>query len=63
LNNNSLSQVVAFDENGNLLESIERFDLWGTFIPIQDNLLQLNPNTKAGYLIGPEEQQIIPFSY
>jgi hypothetical protein len=63
LNNNSLSQVVVYDESGNVLESVERFDLWGTFLPIQDNLLQLNPNSKEGYLIGPGEQQIIPFNY
>ncbi len=63
LNNNSLSQVAVLDENGNVLEQIERFDLWGSFISIADNNLQLNPTNRAGYLIGPGEQQLIPFKY
>jgi hypothetical protein len=62
-NNNSLSEVLVYDENGNLLKAVERFSLWGTFVPVQDNNLQLNPNTRSGYLIGPGQQQLIPFKY
>jgi hypothetical protein len=62
-NNNSLSRVLAYDENGNLLSAQERFDLWDSFVSIATNNLQLNPSLRLGYLVGPGLQQLIPFSY
>ena len=62
-NNNSLSRVLVYDESGNLLEAKEQFDLFRAFLPIQAHNLQVNPGRHAGYLIGPFEQQLEPFTY
>lgn len=62
-NNNSLSRVLTYDESGNLLGAVERFDLFGTFLPVQSNNLQVNPTTRTAYLIGPGQQQLAPFQY
>jgi hypothetical protein len=62
-NNNSLSRVLVYDESGNLIEKEEQFDLFGAFVTIQAHNLQVNPARHAGYLIGPLEEQLEPFSY
>jgi hypothetical protein len=62
-NNNSLSRVLVYDETGHLLEKKEQFDLFGAFVTIQAHNLQVNPAHHTGYLIGPLEEQLEPFSY
>ena len=62
-NNNSLSRVLVYDESGNLLEKKEQFDLFGAFVSIQAHNLQVDPAKHFGYLIGPLEVQLEPFTY
>lgn len=63
VNNNTLSEVLVYDEQGNLKKSVERFYMFDTFLPITANFLQVNPGTHSGFLIGPYQQQLAPFSY
>jgi hypothetical protein len=63
VNNNTLSEVLVYDEQGNLKESVERFYMFDTFLSITANFLQVNPTTRSGYLIGPYQQQLAPFNY
>jgi hypothetical protein len=62
-NNNTLSRVLVYDESGNLLEKKEQFDLFGAFVSIQAHNLQVDPAKHLGYLIGPLEVQLEPFTY
>ncbi len=44
-NNNSLSGVLVYDENGNLQKQISKFSLFGVFLKINANNLQvINPD-------------------
>jgi hypothetical protein len=63
VNNNSLSRVLVYNEAGALVEKKEAFDLFGAFVTIQAHNLQVDPARHAGYLIGPYEEQVEPFSY
>jgi hypothetical protein len=62
-NNNSLSRVLVYDENGNLLETREQFDLYNAYLTIQAHYLQVNPSQRNAYMIGPFAQQLVPFAY
>lgn len=62
-NNNSLSGVLVYDENGNLQKEISKFNLFGVFLTINANNLQVNQSHRKGYLIGPGDQQLAPFGY
>ena len=63
LNNNSLSGVLVYDESGNLQKEISKFNMFGVFLTINANNLQVNQSHRKGYLIGPGDQQLAPFGY
>ena len=62
-NNNQMSAVYIYDENGNLIKKLEHFNLYITGLPVNANDLQLNFNTRTGFIFGPLASQIQPFSY
>ncbi|MBC5805711.1 MAG: S8 family serine peptidase [Candidatus Eremiobacteraeota bacterium] len=62
-NNNALSSVLVLDESGNIVKSMERFNLYNTFLTVNANNLQLNPARRSGYIFGPLAQQLEPFTY
>jgi hypothetical protein len=62
-NNNQMSAVYVYDENGNLLKKLEHFNLYVTGLPVNANDLQLNFKTRTGYIFGPLAAQLQPFSY
>lgn len=63
-NNNALSRVVVIDEaTGQVTESIERFNFFNTFFLFRGDSLQLDPQTRTGYTLGPLSQQVEPFTY
>ena len=62
-NNNSLTAVEVYDENGHLLKTLERF-ISPAFNWIPSNNLQLNTTTHTGYLpSGRSAQALAPFKY
>jgi hypothetical protein len=62
-NDNSLSSIFVYDENGNLIKTIERFFLFNVGVGGGANDLQVNTITGRGYMIGPEAMQLEPFKY
>jgi hypothetical protein len=57
------SSVVVFDENGNLVQSINGFnftDAGGRVIPIR---IAINPGLRIGWVNGPTDHQLQEFSY
>jgi hypothetical protein len=62
-NNNALSSVLVYDESGNLLKTLERFQLNGVYLQFRYDNLQLNPSRHTGYFFGPASQELEPFSY
>jgi len=61
--NNSISVVYIYDENGALVKTLELFNFYGTGLNLNANNLQLNPKTRTGYIFGPSANQIEPFNY
>jgi len=62
-NNNALAAVWVFDEQGNLVEQIERFAS-PCFNWVPSNNLQVNPATRTGFIPnGCGAQQLAPFKY
>jgi hypothetical protein len=62
-NNNQMSAVYVYDENGNLLKKVETINMYDTGLPVNANDLQLNFTTRTGFIFGPLAGQIQPFSY
>ncbi len=62
-NNNALSSVVTFDEQGKMLQRIEKFNFFNIYLLDMGTYLQLNPNTGTGYTLGPGGTELFPFSY
>lgn len=62
-NNNAMSQVAVYDESGNLVKELKTISLINMRLAVQTNWLQVNPNTREGYVVGPGGSQLIPFAY
>jgi hypothetical protein len=62
-NNNSLSDVDVFDQQGHYIKTLARFSLFNTTLNTLGQELQINPSQRTGFIAGPNQQQIIPFSY
>jgi len=62
-NNDSLSSVVVLNQQGQVVQRIERFNDFNFFTASIGDYLQLNPGTRTGYTLGPNGQQLVPFSY
>jgi hypothetical protein len=62
-NNDSLSSVVVLNQQGQVVQRIEHFNYYN--FPSADigDYLQLNPGASTGYTLGPNGQQLVPFSY
>jgi hypothetical protein len=62
--NNVLSDLIELDEHGNVLKYISRFNLTlQSSVFASESRIQLNPSTRTGYIEGPFEMQLEPFSY
>jgi hypothetical protein len=62
-NNNALSRIVVYDENGNLVETVERFSFFyggAVLVPVG---VRVNPSLRTGYIGGHTFTSIEPFSY
>jgi hypothetical protein len=62
-NNNALSSVVITDENGTVVQRIEKFNFFNIFLLDIGSYLQLNPATRTAYTLGPGGTQLYPFAY
>ena len=62
-NNNALSSVVITDENGTVVQRIEKFNFFNIFLLDIGSYLQLNPATRTAYTLGPGGTQLHPFAY
>lgn len=63
INNNALAAVWVYDEQGNLLEQVERFSS-PCFNWVPSNNLQINPATRTGFTpVGCGATQLAPFKY
>lgn len=66
-NNNALSRIYVYDENGTLLKTISGFALYTVEAGIGSGpssaFLQLNPSRRQGYVFGPFAGQLVPFTY
>ncbi len=62
-NHNAMSRVYTYDEHGNLLKTIAKFNLFNVQRSVHDKALQLNAGQRTAYLLGPIDSQIQPFQY
>ncbi|MBC5801865.1 MAG: hypothetical protein GIX03_02390 [Candidatus Eremiobacteraeota bacterium] len=62
-NNNGLSEVDVYDENGGLRARQNRFNFFGQFVQIASNPLQMSPMLRTGFTLGPLGQSLEPFNY
>jgi hypothetical protein len=62
-NNDALSSIVVLGENGQVLQRLERFNFFDISLKIIGNFVQVNPATETGYTLGPDGQELEPFSY
>jgi hypothetical protein len=62
-NNDSLSSVLVLNQQGQVVQRIEHFNDFNFFSASIGDFLQLNPGTRTGYTLGPNGQQLVPFSY
>jgi hypothetical protein len=62
-NNNAMSQVLVYDEQGHLVSTIEKTNTFG--VPAFSGLhnLQLDPGRRIAYGFGPVFQQLQPLGY
>jgi hypothetical protein len=64
LNYNALMQVHVYDESGNLIKTMEQFQLAGSRDFGNDReFLQVNPNTRTGYVATGFGNEIAIFKY
>ena len=61
-NNNAMGQLDVLDDSGNIVKTIEAFNVSG-FFWIGTHYLQLNPNRRVLYFPGPDQQELEPFNY
>lgn len=61
--NNALSSVIFANENGTGIQRIERFNFFNIFLLDFGGYVQLNPATRTAYTIGPNADELFPFSY
>jgi hypothetical protein len=62
-NNNSLSTILVYDEQGNLKENIERFNFFNAAYVIAASGLIVAPARRVGYTFGNGSYQLEPFTY
>src|SRR5205823_102124 len=62
-NNNAMSQLLVFDEQGRLVSSVERIDMLGVFLQNGVHNLQVDPGRRIAYAFGPGGQQLEPLGY
>ena len=62
-NNNAKGALLAIDETGRLLSVNRSVNLFRIILSTQQNDLQVNPNTRTAYTIGPLGQQLQPIQY
>lgn len=60
---NSVSSIVVLDQRGDVVDRIGRFNDFNVFTESVGDYVQLNPNTRTGYTLGPAGQQLAPFTY
>ncbi|MDR3034791.1 MAG: hypothetical protein LBV78_17095, partial [Kitasatospora sp.] len=63
LNNNALSAEIVVNDQGQVLQRIEKFNLFNVFTLVAADDTQLNPARDTGYTFGLGGQQLEPFRY
>jgi hypothetical protein len=63
INNNALSRAYVINEQGTIVETISKFNLFGQFLGFHETGLAINPATRTAYGLGPNGQDIQPFAY
>jgi hypothetical protein len=62
-NNNAASAIDVINEQGTLLQRIEKFNFFNIFLLDMGSYVQLSPTTRTGYTLGPGGTQLAPFHY
>lgn len=62
-NNNAMSSIDVVDEQGNLVQRLEKFNFYNIYLLDMGSFVQLNPSTRTGFTLGPAGAQLYPFSY
>ena len=62
-NNNNLSAILVYDENGNLVSRHDTFRIGRTSGFRGQTLPQLKPSNRSGYVPGAQADQLQPFRY
>lgn len=62
-NKNDLAAVHVYDEDLQLIESVRRFNLNLTSLAPWTNQIQLEPDSRTGWFVGPLQQQLAVFDY
>jgi Subtilase family len=62
-NNNAMSAVDVLDEQGTLLQRMEKFNFFNIFLLDMGSYLQVSPGASTGYTLGPGGAQLAPFRY
>ncbi|HKC27127.1 MAG TPA: hypothetical protein VKB75_03855, partial [Jatrophihabitans sp.] len=62
-NNNAMSSIDVVDEQGNLVQRLEKFNFYRIYLLDMGSFVQLNPSTQTGFTLGPGGGQLYPFSY
>jgi hypothetical protein len=62
-NNNAMSSVIIANEDGTGIQRIEKFNFFNIFLLDFGGYIQLNPAMRSGYTLGPDANQLSPFSY
>jgi hypothetical protein len=62
-NNNALSNMLVYDENGNLVKSESGFNWLGQYLQINQLDVQLIPSKRMGYTFSAGQTQLEPFTY
>lgn len=63
IDNNPLRGVLVYDESGNLVKELERFNQAGLVSRSDWYYLQINPSLRKGYFLTPAGQELEPFNY
>lgn len=60
--NNALSAIQVYNENGTLLKTLKTFDINFQLRPIGLHNIQINPSRRTGYIVSPFGE-LEPFAY
>jgi hypothetical protein len=62
-NNNAMSQLLVYDEQGHLLSTIEKLNILNVALRGGVHNLQVDPGKRIVYGFGPSAQELQPLGY